>query len=448
MRACAPRGFAVTVRRRRELQRGSLVTLSKSARHRLSLYPRGLAAAFILLASSLTWRAHADAPLPDAEASARPSREDDAVLLARSGDRARVAGHFAEAEASYRASLALAPDPETELSLALALAAQGKALQAAPLLARLQRTLPDDADDSTSGNRDRATSGTRSRATSGNRDRATSGNHDRATSGNRDRATSGNRDRATSGSRSRAARALADVRRELATLAVDTGVAGAVVEVDGAPVGVSPLPDPVFVAPGKHTVRAWKDRHLAAGATFDAAAATSYAVEVLVVAKPPDLRQSLADSTSAEGAGTGPPLSRLDTFFVGPAGGARAAGIALTVTGLVGGLSALAAAEVSDVSARAISARIRRAGVGSCGSAVGEVRADCADLDSAVTAREAASTAAGVLFTSAGVASVATFLSVFLLPPARPLGQTGGLNVTLSPIAGPTGGGVSLEALW
>ena len=416
MRACAPRGFAVTVRRRRELQRGSLVTLSKSARHRLSLYPRGLAAAFILLASSLTWRAHADAPLPDAEASARPSREGDAVLLARSGDRARVAGHFAEAEASYRASLALAPDPETELSLALALAAQGKALQAAPLLARLQRTLPDDADDSTSGNRDRA--------------------------------TSGNHDRATSGSRSRAARALADVRRELATLAVDTGVAGAVVEVDGAPVGVSPLPDPVFVAPGKHTVRAWKDRHLAAGATFDAAAATSYAVEVLVVAKPPDLRQSLADSTSAEGAGTGPPLSRLDTFFVGPAGGARAAGIALTVTGLVGGLSALAAAEVSDVSARAISARIRRAGVGSCGSAVGEVRADCADLDSAVTAREAASTAAGVLFTSAGVASVATFLSVFLLPPARPLGQTGGLNVTLSPIAGPTGGGVSLEALW
>ena len=339
---------------------------------------------------------------PRALATPPPSTpQSDAALLARLGDRSRVAGRFAEAEASYRASLALVPDEATALSLALALAAQGKAREAAPLLARIVAA---------------AASGSLSAE-----------------------------------DRERAARALADARRELATVTIQVGSAGAIVEVDGAPVGLSPLPEPLFLAAGRHTVRAARDGYRSSEATFEAAADRAYTIQLGLLrdAKSEgtgDLRRSLphVDPVAAS-----PFAAGVGSYLAGPGGAVRAVGITLSAAGLVAGISALVAAQVSDEGVALQAARLRSRPGSACACPCEEIERECARIDAGIAARDGATIAAGVLLGGSGVAAAATLLSVFLLPPSRPPAATvGGSKLTLSPHAGPWGGGVSLEASW
>jgi hypothetical protein len=407
VRECAPRWFGVSLVEGRGLVGGSPSLCTSSITRRLSPHSSsvgrrlarasarlGIACAVALSVAAL--------PAPRALATPPPSSpQDDAAVLARLGDRARLAGRFTEAAASYRASLALVPDEATALSLALALAAQGKAREAAPLLARLvaapvSGSLP--AED-----------------------------------------------------RERAARALADARRDLATVTIQVGSAGAIVEVDGAPVGLSPLPEPLFLAAGHHTVRAARDGYRSSEATFEADADRAYTIQLglLREAKSGDTGDGGRSLSHDDSVAASPFAPGLGSYLAGPGGAIRAAGITLSAAGLIAGVSALVAAEVSNESVAFHAARVGSRPDSACACPCEEIERDCARIDAGKAARGAATIAAGVLLGGSGVAAAATLLSIFLLPPSRPAAATvGGSKLILSPHAGPWGGGVSLEASW
>ena len=168
------------------------------------------------------------------------------------------------------------------------------------------------------------------------------------------------------------------------------------------------------------------------------AAATPPEAAVAADAGARDVRQSVPPAPGTSPFATG-------SYLAGPGGVVRAAGFTLTAAGLLAGVSALTAAEMRTGQLAAQSARL---GPDSTLCAAPRVAA-CDRLKAGIAARDLAATAASVLFAGTGIAAAATLLSFFLLPPARPEGATlGGLVFTLSPHAGPQGGGVSLEASW
>jgi hypothetical protein len=368
---------------------GQALFISTPAPRRIS--PHSSTAARAAIALSLLFAA-----APARGADAIPPPAGDAAVLAQIGDRARLAGRFAEAEASYRASLALAHDDAIALSLALALAAQGKALEAAPLLARAAR----------------ATSTLSGEA------------------------------------RERAERALIDAQRELATVTVKTSAGGAAVDVDGVPAGTTPLPEPLFLGLGPHTVRARRDGHRAAEAAFEAEAGRSYSVELELLADGARGPAGAAQGERRAGA-EGPAALRAEDLLLGAGGAVRASGVVLTAAALVGGFASLAVAESSR--ARVVTHEQELDGdvATSCIQTGSEpLPRTCVLLREAHADLDKAAAATAVLFVGAGVSAAATLLSIFVLPPPARLSRGGGLDFTLSAVAGLGGGGVSLEASW
>jgi hypothetical protein len=321
--------------------------------------------------------------------AAPPSPAEDASALARSGDRARLAGHFAEAEASYRASLALVPDDATALSLALCLSAQGKARDSAPLLARLAKassTLPDE-------------------------------------------------------DRRRAAQALGDARRELGTITVQATPPGAAIELDGAPLGVAPLPDALYLDAGKHVLRGSREGRRSARAEIDAVAGQTYVVR-LDLPPIPEPPPPPADA---------PPQPAPDPFaglLSGTPGIVRGAGLALTIVAAAGGAAALGVAKTNDLTVNAYSSVAKEHGSSSCLGAVGQDARDCLRLAEAIDQRQAAAATGAGLLIGAGAAAALTFLSIFLWPVPRAKTLSARTNLILSPTAGHTGGGLFLEGSW
>lgn len=323
--------------------------------------------------------ARADAPDPPA-AQAAASR-------VRDGDRARLEGRFAEAEASYRAALALAPDDATSLRLGLCLSAQGKVRAAAETFARLLgpgSALPE-------------------------------------------------------ADRPCAARALADARKALATVEVRASVDGASIEVDGAKVGAAPLPRVLYLEPGPHAFHASRSGFLGAQAAVDTSAGHGYVVELDLQRDPIEI----ARTAPAES----PPAPSPGDYFFGLGGRLRGAGIGLGVTLLVGGGAALGIAGENRDLVAAYARVTRDRGTPSCLDTKPKQDRDCARLEQSIDAASIATTAAGVLFAGAGAIAAATFLTVVLLPPS---GQPGAARstLTLTPTAGIRGGGLSLEASW
>ena len=72
-----------------------------------------------------------------------------------------------------------------------------------------------------------------------------------------------------------AQRRLKEVQAKIGTLVIAVNVGSAEVLLDGKPIGMSPLQEPVFVDPGSHTIEARKDGYVSAKTTTVVAAASS-----------------------------------------------------------------------------------------------------------------------------------------------------------------------------
>jgi len=319
---------------------------------------------------------------------------DDVATLVRLGDRARLEGRFAEAEASYRAALALRADSAVALRFALSLAALGKALEAAPILERLSSAaeLSDDA-------------------------------------------------------RSEAARALSDAKKQLVTIELRASLGGASMELDGVVAGLSPMPSPVFVEAGAHTIRARREGFLTAQASIDAKAGDRYVIDLDLLPDPTVAPRWPALAAQAPYTTT----PTLEDYFLPPGGPVRAIGLGLALTMGLGGAAALGIADANDQLIADYKSGVRRQNAPSCFEQKPASDLDCQRLAQSVTASRNGNMAGMILLTGAGVGAAVALLSVFLLPPPSfQAGRAGNGHsiLKLSPAAGPSFGGLSLEATW
>lgn len=321
---------------------------------------------------------------PSAPKEAAPRATEDAASHVVAGDRARVAGRFADAEASYRKAIAIAADDATSLRLALCLAAEGKLLDAAALLEPLATTT------SALGETDRA----------------------------------------------RAAEALADARRGLATIELRVED-GADVELDGARLGVTPLRRTIYVEPGPHAIRATRTDRGGSQANVDARGGHGYVVDL------PLPRPTLAPKDTE----ATPVVPSPAEAFSGSAGQLRAAGLGLGATLLAGGAIAFGVARENDDLVSAYKRITQARGVPSCFDAHPKEDRDCRRLAQSVNASSLATTAATVLFVGAGAVAAASAVTWLMLP-LRSSPTTAGTRVSLTAAVAPSGGGLSLEASW
>lgn len=328
--------------------------------------------------------------------AAPPDRGADADALVRLGDRARLDGRFEEAEASYRAALSLRSEDAIALRLALSLASQGRALEAAPLLARLGASEALDAD-----------------------------------------------------GRAEASGALADARKAIATFEIHATERGAAIDADGATVGTAPLAGPVFLGPGAHTLSAKLAGFLPAVATIDAQKGRSY---VVTLEMQPDPAPILRWTSHARAGRAGPPEEpSFDAYFLPPGGPVRALGIGIAITLGFGGATALGIASENDRLVADYKRGVKAQGGPSCFDTKPPADLDCQRLAQSMAVSRTAGDAGAVLLAGAGAGAAIALLSFFVLPP--PADRAGRADdrhpiLTLTPSAGSTFGGLSLEATW
>lgn len=313
----------------------------------------------------------------------------EAAALVGAGDAARVSGRFGEAAAAYRAALALLPDDgAVQLELALCLSAQGKAREAAPLLARLLRA----------------------------------------------GALSGD-------ARQRASSALADARRVLATVTVDAAQPGASIDVDGAAVGRAPLADALYLEAGSHTLRASLDGRLPAVATLSAEAGRAYVVRLDPAPAPSLVPVPLQAHPPAQ-----PGPSHTPGLLSGGPGAFRAGALVLFAAGLLGSLGALAVAEADYAEAVRLSTIARVHGSDACTDPIADVERTCEAITRSLRAQQAASTAIFVLFLGSAASAAALLFSALAISPPR--GARGGPSLAVSPVASLSGGSLFVEGSW
>lgn len=314
----------------------------------------------------------------------------EAAALVGAGDAARVSGRFGEAAAAYRAALALLPDDgAVQLELALCLSAQGKAREAAPFLARLLRA----------------------------------------------GALSGD-------ARERASSALADARRVLATVTVDTPQPGTSIDVDGAAVGRAPLADALYLEAGSHTLRASLDGRLPAVATLSAEAGRAYVVRLDPAPAPSLVPVPLRAHPPAE-----PRPSYIHGLLSGGPGAVRVGAVSLAVAGLLGGLGVVAVAEADHGEVVRLSTTIAREhGLDACREPGADVERACEALTRSLRAHQAATTAFVALFLGAAASAVAGLLAAVVIFPPR--GARGEPSLAVSPVASLSGGSLFVEGSW
>lgn len=96
---------------------------------------------------------------------------------------------------------------------------------------------------------------------------------------------------ATPEEREAAEAAYAQARAEVGAVVVSANVPGAKVAVDGSPVGMTPLVDPVFLEPGPHTITVQHDGYAPKSSAVDVARGSetqrAFELEKLVVSAPP-----------------------------------------------------------------------------------------------------------------------------------------------------------------
>jgi hypothetical protein len=202
-----------------------------------------------------------------ATALSRGASADEVDDAFQAGNRALEAGKWGEAESHYEVAFAGRPGADIAANLAQAETELGKKAEAAEHLAYALRMMPA----STRPEQRKAMEGL-----------------------------------------------LADLKKVVCEITVETNVAGATISVDGRKVGTTPLQSGVFVEPGKRVIKAELAAHSPASASVDAAAGGQGKVSLEL--KPGD----------GAGGGGGKPL-----WPIGVLAGAGAAGLGVGIAGFV-----------------------------------------------------------------------------------------------------------------
>jgi len=234
---------------------------------------------------------------------------------------------------------------------------------------------------------------------------------------------------------------LEKARRLVGGATVKVNIDGAEVLVDGRSIGRSPLPEEIFVDPGKRKIEARLSPYTSAQKTIEIARAATVPVELTLV-----LPTAMSSSTAAAPSGSAPPLSTSgpakpkSMIPVGVGIATAAAGLGLGIVGLV--LSGSKASRV-DLLQSALTEVDVQGNRSVCAS--NKPPAECADLDSALVAKGSFRNLAIVGFATAGVAALATVTWVLLPRPKAAAGEKKASLVRASFGATPSGGSVTLS---
>jgi hypothetical protein len=222
-------------------------------------------------------------------------------------------------------------------------------------------------------------------------------------------------------------RDLTEAKKHIGTLVVTASVDGAQVLLGDKPVGTAPLPDPVFVEPGKVTLTASADGFETAKAEVDVAAGQSLDVPLALLNKPKALPPPTATATAP------PPVppSKIRNMVPGLVGGGIGV-VTLIAGGALLGVAHGAAGGIQQ-KADAITAR-----GGSCPADPNLADPECGELASAARNGDTMSRAGVSLLVGGLVLSAAagTFLWWTMRRPT--IGA-----VQLVPVASPQGGGLT-----
>lgn len=342
----------------------------------MPLFRRFAAPWFVALVSLAPLTARADGPAP----AAAPASDDDPEVLYRKGNEAYRAGQLEDAYAYYLRAFAQKKSYDVAGNLGAVELELGKARDAAEHLALSAREFPVNG---------------------------------------------------SAAARQKTSEALATARQQIGAVRVAVSADGADVSVDGKRVGVSPLPDELFLDPGQHTLEASK-------------AGVGSAKESVSIARGEarSLTLTLASSTtpSASASPAAPPAPPAPT--VAPEAPRKS--VPLLVAGGVVGLGALGAgigllvasgAKGSD--ADALLAEVRP--TGTCPNPVAGAR--CDELKSLRESKDTLHNVGMPLLVGGGVVLAATAVYA-LWPSAAP--KTERAALAAAPIVGPGTGGVSV----
>lgn len=329
-------------------------------------YCCGLLAAATLLGAPLP--SHAGEPTP-----APQSADAEAAKWLSLGNKAFKEGKFDEAEKAYRQAFAVKKVYDIAGNLAMAEFAQGKTRDAAEHLAFALRSFPVTGEPA---------------------------------------------------QREQMQKAYDQSRASVSALEVSVLPKGALVSVDGKPAGEAPLLDPVFVEPGKHTVKATLEGYRENSKSVDTQKGQSQRVSLELSALP---KQVVTVTTPAQPA---PKRSPLPTFV---AGGAAVA--SFIVGGALLGVSSGKASDVSDQATAIGGARK------SCVStAVNYDQAACTTLENTARSADTLHNAGVAMFVVGGVAAAGA-LTWLLLPAPKPK-ATATITLHPAPVLGPGQGGL------
>ncbi|WP_438033318.1 PEGA domain-containing protein [Sorangium sp. So ce204] len=238
----------------------------------------------------------------------------------------------------------------------------------------------------------------------------------------------------TAEERARGEAAYAEARAKVSTLVVRSNVDGARVFVDGTLQGVTPLPDPLFVEPGAHTISVEHEDYETKKTTVQVGAGGQIENGAELRRKPTGAPpEKPLDSTMA------PPARGAEEHARGPRtalliGGAATAG-AVAVAGVV--FTVLANANASDAEEQR---SLLREGGGLDACKAPRAPARCTELTDAVAARYDFSNAAFWSFVGAGTVAIGTVVyGVVSRPPVNER------RVHVVPLVGSNGLGIGVH---
>lgn len=194
-------------------------------------------------------------------------------------------------------------------------------------------------------------------------------------------------------------------RGEVVTLVIDVSRPGAEVRLDGVPLGRSPLPEPVFVAPGRHRISAVLQGHAPMEATIEAKKGDSRVVKLSV---PPEVKVPGLLAPQAPSRPPSAPQSGIPPLVIGGgllAGGSATMGVVLVA--MAGSMDEVHKGQIHDV---------RSGAENTCASSPSDPR--CGGITSAGHSSEMLGRMATFCFIAAGVFTAGT-LGYVLVPLSR-----------------------------
>lgn len=238
---------------------------------------------------------------------------------------------------------------------------------------------------------------------------------------------------ATADEKTRAEQLLAIVRARVASVSLEVDRHGAEVAVDGTPVGLAPLPEMIFVSPGRHVFTAKSAEGRTARQEIDLSAGQVAGFMLRTVPLQGDIIGY--DLASGNAAPPAPGTERSPALIVAGA----AVGVAALGTGIVFHLLANGRASSAADAQSAIVGQTKNSGA--CGSPTPAVAGLCAGLHGDLAARDHLSNIALGAYVIAGMAAAATIAYAFW-PVTQEHRQT--FAARPAPLIGPGLGGFAI----